>query len=135
MTARVASLTAAILLLGVAAFQIALVFGAPWGAWTQGGQTEGPLPSAGRILAAISAAVLVLMALSVLARDGRGPLARLPRRLLTVLVWFTTVYAALGIVMNVASRSVAERWTWTPVTALVLVCCLITIRSTRLPRS
>lgn len=135
MTARIASLTAAILLLGVVVFQIALVLGAPWGAWTQGGQAEGALPAAGRVLAAISAGLLVLMALSVLARDGRGPLARLPRRLLTVLVWFTTVYAALGIVMNAASRSVAERWTWTPVTALVLVCCLITIRSTRLPRS
>jgi hypothetical protein len=133
-TARVASLIAAILLLGVVIFQIALVLGAPWGAWTQGGQTEGTLSAAGRVLAAISAGLLIVMALSVLARSGFGPFVRLPRRLITMMIWFTTIYSALGVVMNAVSSSAPERWAWTPITASVLVCCVIVIRGTRSPQ-
>ena len=44
---------AAVLMLGIAAFQVALVFGAPWGAYTQGGQTEGALDTSGRVFAAV----------------------------------------------------------------------------------
>lgn len=133
--ARVAAAVAAAALFVVVVFQVALVFGAPWGAWTQGGGTDGALEAGGRVVAGVSAVLLVVMALSVLGRSGQGPFARLPRRLITVLVWFTTIYSALGVLINAASRSAPERWVWTPVTALVLVCCVIVIRGTRLPRN
>ena len=36
-----AARAAAVVMVSIAAFQIALVFGAPWGVYTQGGETEG----------------------------------------------------------------------------------------------
>ncbi|MCX6460819.1 MAG: hypothetical protein NTZ03_10985 [Actinobacteria bacterium] len=51
---RVAARCAVALLGLVALFQIALVAGAPWGAFTQGGQTSGTLPLAGRLLAIVA---------------------------------------------------------------------------------
>ena len=53
---------------GVAAFQVALVFGAPWGAYTLGGGTDGALDMSGRVLAAVSCAILLVMATAILAR-------------------------------------------------------------------
>lgn len=43
----------------VCVFQLALVFGAPWGEYTQGGQTKGKLNRAGRIGAAVSIVILI----------------------------------------------------------------------------
>ena len=42
-----AARAAAVVMVVVAAFQVALVFGAPWGAYTQGGETEGALEHPG----------------------------------------------------------------------------------------
>ena len=44
MTLPLATLAAAVLLVGLAAFHAALALGAPWGAYAWGGETEGPLP-------------------------------------------------------------------------------------------
>ncbi len=93
-----AARAAAVVMLGVAAFQVALVFGAPWGVYTQGGGTEGALDTAGRVLAALSCAILLLMAAAILARVREGPLKNAPGRLVTALSWFTTIYSALAVV-------------------------------------
>lgn len=42
-----AARAAAVVMVSIAAFQIALVFGAPWGVYTQGGETEGALDTSG----------------------------------------------------------------------------------------
>jgi hypothetical protein len=95
-----ASRATAVLMVGIAAFQVALVFGAPWGAYTQGGETEGALGPSGRVFAAVSCVILLVMAAAILARVREGPLKNAPGRLVTALAWFTTVYSALAVVLN-----------------------------------
>ena len=74
-----AARAAAVVMVGIAAFQVALVFGAPWGAYTQGGGTEGALDTSGRVLAAVSCAILLVMAAAILARVARVPSRTLRR--------------------------------------------------------
>ena len=112
-------------MVAVAAFQLALVFGAPWGAYTQGGQTKGALDPSGRVFAAISCAILLVMAAAVLARVREGPLKTAPRKLVTPLAWFTTLYSALAVVLNVATQSSSERAVFAP-TAIVLFVLVVT---------
>ena len=69
-------------MVGVAAFQVALVFGAPWGAYTHGGRTDGALDTSGHVLAAVSCAILLVMAVARLAsawmREVRADLVASP---------------------------------------------------------
>lgn len=72
MPARTASLADAIVLGLVAAFQVALVLGAPWGEYAQGGAVREALSGAGHVVALRWALRLVAMALGVPARGGPG---------------------------------------------------------------
>ena len=105
----------------VCLFQIALIFGAPWGEFTMGGQTKGKLPIQGRVTAGISILVLILMAQGLLAKYGTGLISGWPSALITVLVWLTFAYAVLGFVMNWLTRSKKERMVWGPVATILLV--------------
>jgi len=121
-----AARAAAVVMVGVAAFQVALVFGAPWGVYTQGGDTEGALDTPGRVFAAVSCAILLVMAAAILARVREGPLKSAPGRLVTALAWFTTIYAGVGVVLNLATRSSSERSVFAP-TAIVLFVLVVTV--------
>jgi hypothetical protein len=125
---------AAVALLGVAVFQVLLVLGAPWGAWTQGGAHEGVLPADSRVFAAMSGVLLAVMALAILARAGGGPFASLPRGLVTFLAWATTLYSAAAVLLNLASPSVAELAVFAPVSLVVFVCCVLVMWATRRSR-
>lgn len=127
----VAARVAAAVMLGVAAFQVALVFGAPWGAYTQGGETEGALDTSGRVVAAVSCAVLLVMAAAILGRVREGPLKNAPGRLVTALAWFTTLYAALAVVLNLATQSSSERAVFGPTAILLLVLVVTTMAGSR----
>ena len=116
---------------GVVAFQAAVALGAPWGEWTQGGGTAGTLSVRGRVLAVVSAALLTAMAFTILARAGQGPMVRVPRGLITVLAWLTTVYLGLGVALNLATPSVRERALWAPVTAVLFALALVVVLTTR----
>ena len=105
MLAVLAARAAAVVMLGIGAFQVALVFGAPWGAYTQGGETEGALDRSGRVFSAVSCAILLVMAAAILARVREGPLKNAPGRLVTVLSWFTTIYSALAVVLNLVREA------------------------------
>ena len=109
MLSVLAARAAAVVMVGIAAFQVALVFGAPWGAYTQGGETKGALDTSGRVFAAASCAILLVMAAAILARVREGPLKNAPRRLVTALSWFTTIYSALAVVLNLATQLVGAR--------------------------
>jgi len=122
-----AARAAAVLMLGIAAFQVVLVFGAPWGAYTQGGQTEGALDTSGRVFAAVSCAVLLVLAAAILARVREGPFKSAPRRLVAALSWFTTLYAALAVVLNLATQSSSERAVFAPTAILLFVLVLTTM--------
>lgn len=102
---------------GTLVFQLALVAGAPWGTLTQGGRVAGALPSAARILALLSAALLGWFIYVIRARASTPP--RLPRA-----AWVVVAYCALGIVANAATPSAAERALWLPVVAIMFVTSL-----------
>ena len=126
-----AARAAAVVLLGIAVFQVALVFGAPWGAYTQGGETEGALGTSGRVLAAVSCALLLVMAAAILARVREGPLANAPGRLVTALAWLTTIYSALAVVLNLATQSSSERAVFGPIAILLLLLVVTTMVGSR----
>ena len=119
---------------GVATFQVALVVGAPWGAYTQGGGTDGALDTSGRVLAAVSCAILLVMATAILARVREGPLKAAPRSFVSVLAWFTTIYAAVAVVVNLATRSFSERAAFAPISILLFALVVTTMGGSRRTR-
>ena len=131
MATRVAAWLAAAIFLVVAAFQAALVFGAPWGEYTQGGGMSGELAFPGRLFAAVSCVLSIVMAGAILARAGEGPLRRLPARVVTVLAWAAMVYAVIAVVLNIITRSTAERALWAPVSIVLLLLIATVIVTTR----
>jgi hypothetical protein len=126
-----AARAATVVLLGIAAFQIALVLGAPWGRYTQGGGTEGALDGSGRLFAVVSCAILVVMAAAVSARAHEGPLRNAPGALVTALSWLTTIYSGGAVVLNVATESAAERTVFAPVAILLLALVVIAMAGSR----
>lgn len=130
MTPKKSAQIASSILLAVVVFQILVVAGAPLGKYTQGGQTEGVLPTSGRILAIFSAAILLFMASSVLALVNQGPLRTWKSSTIRRLSWFTVIYSAIGTVMNLASRSPAER----PWAAVTLASFYFTYRTLKLTK-
>jgi hypothetical protein len=71
-------------------------------------------------MAAASCVLTIGMAGAILSRVGEGPLGRLPARGTTVLAWFTTAYAGVGVILNHITRSAAERAVCAPVSILLL---------------
>ena len=102
-----------VIILGVIGFQIALIRGAPWGRITQGGQVEGPLPLSGRIVAAVSIAILIFLSLAILSADGRWP--GWP----SWTGWVAGAVNAGMMVLNWITPSGAERRLWGPITTLI----------------
>jgi len=107
-------------------FQIALVFGAPWGHLTLGGRYAGRLPGRMRGFAGFSALLIAAFAAIVLSRAGLVlPGCESAAR---VGIWFVVGYSALGIFLNAMSKSRCERILWIPVSVLMLACsCVIAI--------
>ena len=128
----IAARCAAVMIGLVVIFQFAIVLGAPWGEYTQGGSHHGELDTAGRALAGFSLLLLGVMACALLARVGDGPMKSAPARLVTALGWVTVVYLGLAVVMNLASRSPGERIAWAPYSAVMFIIALLAmIRSRR----
>src|SRR3990170_1396460 len=95
---RIAALVYAGLTAIVAAFQLALAAGAPWGAYAMGGAFPGQFPPQMRVAAVVQAVILVALALVVLARAG----LILPSwsRASRSLVWLVVGFAAVSLVLN-----------------------------------
>lgn len=114
------SLAYCVMILGIICFQIALIFGAPWGRLTQGGQTDGALPASGRVIAAASIFILTGMALAVLSAEGAWP--GWPSWTL----WIALAVNALSMVLNWITPSEKERRLWGPImTAMFLLALAI----------
>ncbi len=131
MSATTSARIAAALFVVVAAFQVLVALGAPWGAFTQGGGTEGSLPAVGRGIAVVSAVIVLVMAGSILARAGLGPFRRLPHMVITALAWLTTIYSALAVLTNIATPSMRERVVWAPVCIVLFLLVSWTMLRTR----
>ena len=120
----VAALTACLVLGLLAAFQVALAAGRPWGRFAWGGQHEGALPTPLRVGSAVSVAVYAALAVVLLWRAGvvgPGPGSRAVR----AAAWVVAGYFVLGTGMNALSRSRAERRTMTPVAAVLAALAVV----------
>lgn len=115
----------------IIAFQVALVVGAPWGRYTQGGLNEGSLPTGARVVAAASAFLIGCMLVTVLAAVGRGPMRSAPMRSRLWAMRATTAYAGVAVVANLATRSSAERAVWAPVSVVLLYLCVRVLQGMR----
>lgn len=106
----------------LAVFQIALAAGAPWGHFAWGGQQR-VLPRKLRIGSVIAVVIYAVTAFIAWERVGVSTL--LPAPFVQVAMWVLFAYFALGIVMNAISRSKPERYTMTPVVAVLAVLSLL----------
>lgn len=112
--------TVALAILGaLAVLQLAVACGAPWGRFVWGGAHR-VLPTKLRWASAASVLLYVGFAWVLVDRAGTAPsgVAR-------VAVWVLFAYFCLGIVMNLASRSRAERWTMAPACAVLAAASLV----------
>lgn len=103
-------------------FQTALACGAPWGRFAWGGAHR-VLPRRLRIGSVVAVVLYVAFAALLLSRGGV-----LPSREgapVMVLTWILFAYFAVGVVLNGISRSRPERWTMTPVCAMLALMTLI----------
>ncbi len=101
-------------LLGLLAlFQLALICGLPWGRAVWGGQDD-VLPTSLRIGSAISILIYILMFSVALDRTSENS-RRVYRRRTAVLTWAITVYLYLGVVINLISPSLWEKYLMAPI--------------------
>ena len=120
----IAALIQAVIALGVAIFQIALVAGAPLGEYTMGGQHPGKLPGQFRVTAAVSALIMVAQSGHYLAQAGILNPALSPGQN-AIVNWFWFGFAVLGLIVNSISRSKKERNLWVPVLLVSAICTLL----------
>jgi len=106
----------------VAAFQLALAFGAPWGRFAMGGSHPGTYPPELRLAAVAQMTVLLLFAVLILSRAG----VVLPawRRVSRWLSWLVVGIMAASLALNLATPSPAERLIWAPVALVLLLTSL-----------
>lgn len=101
------------LLLLVAAFQLALVFGAPWGAATMGGRAttvDGVLVGRLRAVAGVNAAILIGAAAVLALRAGTTGRAASNQPAIVWATWGIVAFMALNTIANLAARHPFERW-------------------------
>jgi hypothetical protein len=110
----------------LAAFQLALALGAPWGEAAYGG-TRTDLPTGLRTASAVATIVYILAALVVLRRGGyRVPLISV--RIARIGTWVLVGLMAVGTIANFASAGEWERFGWGPFTLLLAALCFVVAR-------
>jgi hypothetical protein len=120
----IAAVLGVVLLVAIAAFQLALALGAPWGAAAWGGQNPGVLPRRFRIASGVAAVVVypliiaLVLASAGLIDDGWLPVDG------TVIMWALAGLLGVGAIMNFVSRSAPER-RWGAVALTIALCCVV----------
>jgi hypothetical protein len=117
----IAAWLACAMLAALAVFQAALIAGAPLGHFAWGGQHR-VLPRNLRIGSVVSIVLYAGFAAIILQRAG--VVTFLPAPVADIGIWVIAGYSALGIPLNAISRSLPERFTMTPVVAVLFVLVL-----------
>ena len=113
----------ALLTVVLVAFQLALLFGVPWGEFTLGGRFRGKIPARMRAIPALSIVLLIGFAFVVAARAGVAfPEVQAAS---TRLVWGVVAFSALATMANAISPSRPERLLWLPVAVAMLISSLL----------
>lgn len=124
---QAAAIVAAVLLTGVAAVQLALVLGAPWGDHVYGGRAEtdnGRLPPRYRAMSAAAVPILLLSAAIVLSRADVVPWFDHDGWVATA-VWVVFGYLVLNTFANLASTSRVERIGMGSLTVIAAIATLV----------
>ena len=108
---------------GAVVFQLALAFGAPWGAYAMGGKFPGRLPAPMRVAAIVQALVLALLAAVVIAYAGLALQAWASAT--SWLIWVVVAFSGVSLVLNSITSSVGERRVWVPVAVAMLGSSLV----------
>ncbi|MEU3168484.1 hypothetical protein [Streptosporangium sp. NPDC006930] len=116
------AITGLILLVILAALQIALAAGVPLGRFAWGGRHD-VLPRNLRIGSVVAVLIYVVFALFLLSKAGLVSIIGEP--LLTIGMWVIVVYLALSSVLNLLSGSKFERSVMTPVALVMGVAFLV----------
>lgn len=117
------SLVIALALLGaLAALQILVACGLPYGRFVWGGAHR-VLPRRLRIGSAVSVLIYAGFAVLLLTRAGAFPGGE--SGVVIILTWLLFTYFALGVIVNAISRSRVERWTMTPMCAVLAIAALV----------
>jgi hypothetical protein len=133
MSRTTAAVIAAALLTGVAAYQVALALGAPWGDAVLGGRAatdDGVLTGGYRVVAGLQAPVLLAMAAVLLARGGVRWSSWGAGRLAGGLTWVIAGLMIVNTLGNLSSDHWFERWVLGVTTVLV---ALVALRLARQP--
>lgn len=123
-----AAVVTACLIAGVAAFQLALAMGAPYGGAVLGGRAptrDGVLTVPFRVLAVVQAALLVGLGLVFLARADLIELPWLRGSTLVWITWIATGMLLLNTLGNFGAPHPIERWVMGPITLVVTVLGLV----------
>lgn len=116
------TILALIILLALTIFQLALVFGAPLGAYAWGGQHK-VLPTNLRVSSVGSIILYILFAGVIASKAGFISGLILPQTV-NFSMYVFAAYFTLGIFMNALSKSKKERLVMAPVAAVLAVCFL-----------
>ena len=114
------TILALIILLALTIFQLALVFGAPLGAYAWGGQHK-VLPTNLRVSSVGSSILYILFAGVIASKAGFISGLILPQTV-NFSMYVFAAYFTLGIFMNAISKSKKERLVMAPVAAVLAVC-------------
>jgi hypothetical protein len=132
---RRAAIGAAILYSLIAAFQLALALGAPWGRAAFGGAVEQPGVEL-RASSIVAVVVWSAAALIVLKRVGFTIWAPLPKRALPVALWVLFGLSVVSNVLNAITPSTLERAIWLPFSLVLTVAlAVVAITSRRAGRT
>ena len=112
-----------IILLGLAFFQLALIFGAPIGKYAWGG-AHTTLPFNLRIGSAISILLYGIFAAIILSKVEIITLSN-DHTITNMGIWILAIYFCIGVVMNGISRSKPERNLMTPVALILAIFTLL----------
>ncbi|WP_199424556.1 hypothetical protein [Actinotalea solisilvae] len=118
----VAAVVLVVLLALLAAFQVGLASGRPWGRLAWGGGHE-VLPQRLRVASLVS--VLLYAVIAGVVADRAGLVDLVPDGVSRVGTWVVVAYLAIGVPINLVSRSRAERAVMTPTVAVLLACALV----------
>ncbi|MGV9194111.1 PQQ-dependent sugar dehydrogenase [Microbacterium sp. MC2] len=118
----VAAAIACVVLLGLAVLQVLVACGLPYGRFVWGGQHT-VVPTRLRVGSAVAVVLYAAIAALLLSRAGILPGGT--SVVIVVLTWIVCAYFVVGIALNLISRSLPERWTMAPVSAVLAVCALI----------
>jgi hypothetical protein len=125
---RSAGVAAAFGFAGIAAYQVALALGAPFGGAAWGGTHPGTLPPGLRVASVVGAVLWGLAALIVLQRVGMSSVLPFGRAFVRRATWVLVVLSFMSGVANFASRSAAERFILAPIAIALAILCFIVAR-------